>query len=556
MLPASLLKGLRVLVVDDIREMRTRLRDTLAEAQIKDIVVAPDAKRAVEAIRAAPFNLILSDYDLGAGTDGQQLLEYVRQQRLMPPGGLFFIISADSTIDRVASAAEMLPDGYLVKPVVTDQLLLRIEEALARHVALRPMYEAVHAGRFAEGLEHCEHLEKTCSRHRLELLRHTSMCQVALARWDDALQTYRRALNVRGSMTWASLGVARCLLAMGDTDVARQRLHSILKERRYHAGAYELLIELLERTGDVRGALKVATTAAEHIPSAQRGRRQAEVAYLAGELEIADAALTKVARRNANALIHDSRNGALLAQISLERDDPKRAIELIAKELSERPGDPGLQVLAAAIDVQAWTALGMTAEVEAAASRLADLLEVEVESEPRTRLLIAKAALTVGMVEQGLKVLDEAVAAAERLSPAENASARALASKVLVDVDMPERAAELCIDRSQEAAKEAEAAVHTLRTGGFDEAVVKINAALPKAPEHTGVLTAAAEIYLMTMRVKGVRPDLLSQVQAVLQRLRQRGTVDPERLKMMDAYLQKLETTDKVRAVETSEAAS
>jgi len=539
MLTASQLKGLRALVIDDIREMRSMLRDTLAEAQIKDIVLAPDARAAVDAIRSAPFNLILSDYDLGAGTDGQQLLEYLRQERLMPPGGLFFIISADSTIDRVASAAEMLPDGYLVKPVATEQLLTRIEEALARHVELRPMYAAVHDGRFEEGLQQCERFLKAGPRFRIELLRHMSMCQTALGRWDDALLTYRAALKVRSSMTWASIGIARCCVAMGDLDAARQRLTTVLKDRPYHAGAYDLLLELLERTGDLSGALKVATRAAEHIPSAVRSRRQAEIAYLADDLEIADTALTKVVRQTANAITRDSRNSALLAQVSLARGDPKRAMQLIAKEAADLPKDARTQALAAAIDVQAWTALRRPAEAAEAGKRLAKAFDLDAE--PRTRLLIAKAALTAGMTEAGMKVLEEAVRAAERMSSAENASTRALAAKVLADAGMSERATDLTADRSEEAAKEAEGAVRKLRSGLFDEAVERVNAALPKAREHTGVLTAAVEIYLMTMRVKGVRPDLLAQVRSALGRLRARGTADPDRLKRMDAYLIKLE---------------
>jgi hypothetical protein len=121
---------------------------------------------------------------------------------------------------------------------------------------------------------------------------------------------------------------------------------------------------------------------------------------------------------------------------------------------------------------------------------------------------------------------------------------------------MPERAAALSVDRSEEAAKDAEAAVRKLRAGGFDEAVSMVNAALSKARNHTRVLTAAVEIYLMTMRVKGVRPDLLAQVQAALVRLRERGTADPVRLKMMDAYLHKLESAGRAPAVEASEVAS
>ncbi|MCX7228368.1 MAG: response regulator [Burkholderiales bacterium] len=548
MLTANQLKGLRVLVIDGSREMRTMLRETLSEAQIKNIIVAPHASSAVEAIRAEPFNLILSDYDLGSGTDGQQLLEFLRQERLMPPGGLFFIISADSTINRVASAAEMLPDGYLVKPLTSEQLLSRIEEALERHVELRPMYEAVHAGRFAEGLAHCEALERAGSRFRVELMRHISKCQSGLGRWDDALQTYRRALKVRSSMTWASLGVARCCLVMGDIAVARQRLHTILQERPYHAGAYDLLIELCERTGDVNSALKIATRAAEHIPSLLRTRRLAEIAYLAGELETADTALTKVVKQTAKSITRNSRNSALLAQVCLALGDPQRAMHLIAKEVSDWPSDPRTQALAAAIDVQAWTALGRPAEAETAGRRVAASLDIDAE--PRIRLLIAKAALSMGMTEQGLKVLDEAVAAAEQVSSAEGASTRALACKVFVDAGMPERAGELIVDRFAQAEQDAETAVRTLRGGGFDEAIAMVNATLPKARDHTGVLTAAVEVYLMTMRVKGVRPELLAKVQTLLTRLRVRGTADPQKLDMMDSYLRKLETTTAVRVAE------
>ena len=550
MLTANQLKGLRALVIDDIREMRTMLRETLSEAQIKDIIAVPHASAAVEAIRAAPFNLILSDYDLGSGTDGQQLLEFLRQERLMPPGGLFFIISADSTIDRVASAAEMLPDGYLVKPLTSEQLLSRIEEALERHIALRPMYEAVHAGRFAEGLVLCESLERAGSRFRVELMRHISKCQAGLGRWDDALQTYRRALKVRSSMTWASLGVARCCLVMGDIAVARQRLHTILKERPYHAGAYDLLIELFERTGDVTGAFNIATRAAEYIPSSLRTRRLAEIAYLAGELETADIALTKVVKQTANAITRDARNSALLAQVCLALGDPQRAMRLIAKEVSDWPGDPRTQALAAAIDVQAWTALGRPEQAEVAGRRVAASLEIDAE--PRSRLLIAKAAMSMGMTERGLQVLDEAVAAAEQVSSAEGAATRALAWKILVDAGMPERAGELIVDRFAEAEQEAETAVRTLRSGGFDEAIAMVDAALPKARDHTGVLTAAVEVYLMTMRVKGVRPDLLAKVQTLLTRLRERGTADPEKLDMMDTYLRKLESVTAVSVAEPS----
>jgi len=539
MLLASQLTGLRVLVIDDLREMRTMLRATLAEAQIRDVTMVPDARAAVEAIRAARFNLILSDYDLGSGTDGQQLLEYLRRERLLPPGGLYFVISADSTIDKVASVAEMLPDGYLVKPVKTDQLLARIEDALIRQAELRPMYEAVHQARFEDGLGHCTRLEQTGSKHRMELLRHSAICQVALGRCDDALATYRKAHSVRATLSWPRLGIARCCLAMGDFNAARRRLQALLEERPYHAGAYDVLIELLERTGATGEALAVATRAAEHIPSAIRSRRQADLAYLVDDLEVADAALTKVVRQTQRALTRDFSHCALLSQVSLARGDPQRAMKLIEKDAKSRPTDPRVQALSTAVQVQAYSALRMKAEAADAAKALERLLDVPLD--PRSRLLLAKAALTAGMVEAGLRVLDEAVGAAERTSSAESVSARALAAKVLKDADMTDRMAQYASDRTDAAVRKAEAAVKTLRGGGFDQAIAMAGEALPMAPGHTGVLSAAVEVYLMTMRVKGVRPELLAQVRDALARLSARGTLEPQRLAMLEAYLKRLE---------------
>ncbi|MFN9772200.1 MAG: response regulator [Burkholderiales bacterium] len=539
MLSASQLTGLRVLVVDDLREMRAMLRNTLADAQIRDVVMVSDARAAVDAIRAAPFNLILADYDLGMGTDGQQLLEYLRRERLMPPGGLYFLISADSTIDKVASAAEMLPDGYLVKPVNTDQMLSRIEDALVRQAELRPMYGAVHQQRWEDGLVHCARLEPAQARYRMEVLRHAAICQVALGRWDDALVTYRTAHGVRATLTWPRLGIARCCLAMGDLDAARQRLQSILEERPYHAGAYDVLIELLERTGALEDALAVATRAAQHIPSAIRTRRQADLAYLVDDLEVADEALTKVVRHTQRALTRDFAHRALLSQVCLARGDAQRAIKLVEKDAEDRPDDVKVQALATAVQVQAYTALGCKAEAGDAAKSLEGMLDAPLD--PRSRLLVAKAALTAGMVEPGLRVLDEAVQAAERASSAESASVRTLATKVLTDAGMADRAATYAGDRTAVALRKAEGAVKTLRGGGFDAAVAAVGEALTLAPEHTGVLSAAVEVYLMTMRVQGVRPELLAQVHDALARLRARGTVEEKRLAMLDAYLDRLE---------------
>jgi tetratricopeptide (TPR) repeat protein len=327
---------------------------------------------------------------------------------------------------------------------------------------------------------------------------------------------------------------------MGDLDVARQRIDAILRERPYNAAAYDLLLELLQRIGDMEAAKKVAARAAEQIPSATRSRRLGEIAYMVDDLDSAEAALTRVLKQTSKAITRDFSDRALLSQVCLARGEAQRAMKIVEQGAEDRLNDARVQALVAAVDVQGYTQLGWTAQASDSAVALERL--IDTPADPRSRLLIAKGALTAGLTDAGLRVLGEAVQAAERISPATSASARALAAKVLVDAGLPERAVGFTADRAEAAMRQAEAAVKTMRSGGFDQAVEMIGEAMPLASDHTGVLSAAVEVYLMTMRVKGVRSDLLEQVRSVLVRLRARGTADPARLSMMDAYLQKLET--------------
>jgi hypothetical protein len=132
-------------------------------------------------------------------------------------------------------------------------------------------------------------------------------------------------------------------------------------------------------------------------------------------------------------------------------------------------------------------------------------------------------------------------------------SARAAASRLLEDAGMTNEAQEIAADEIALAAGKAEAAVKALRSGAFDQAIELIGQALPAAPLHTGVLLCAVEVYLLAMRVKGLREDWLAQAEDVLGRLRQRGTADAKRLEMIGAYLEKLKAP---RAVVPSSAPS
>ncbi|NTV97462.1 MAG: response regulator, partial [Thiobacillus sp.] len=75
--------SLRTLVVDDIPGMRSALKMTLANFGITRTDVAATAQETIYRLNNGSYDLILADYNLGDGRDGQQLLEELRHRGLI-----------------------------------------------------------------------------------------------------------------------------------------------------------------------------------------------------------------------------------------------------------------------------------------------------------------------------------------------------------------------------------------------------------------------------------------------------------------------------------------
>ncbi len=85
--------------------MRAQLRNMLASIGIDSPQFAVSASMAMRRLRAQPYDLILSEYDLGEGQDGQHLLEDLRQHGIIPPDTVFVMITGERNYERVITPA-------------------------------------------------------------------------------------------------------------------------------------------------------------------------------------------------------------------------------------------------------------------------------------------------------------------------------------------------------------------------------------------------------------------------------------------------------------------
>jgi two-component system chemotaxis response regulator CheY len=122
------LKDKSVLVVDDMKMVRARLKIILQELGTGSVLEAADGKQALESLKAGGIDLVLSDWNMPNMT-GIELLQAMRAQPGMDKIPVIFITSEAQKSNMVQSMLAGVTD-YVVKPFSDDQVKKKILSAL------------------------------------------------------------------------------------------------------------------------------------------------------------------------------------------------------------------------------------------------------------------------------------------------------------------------------------------------------------------------------------------------------------------------------------------
>ncbi len=121
----------RVLVADDDRSVRSALAVNLGKAGW-DVTVVASAEEAIEAMRAAAFDLLLTDVKM-AGVTGLELLAHTR---LHWPEVRVVVMTGHGSVSDAVAAIKAGASDYIIKPIQRDELLLLLDRAMqARAIA-------------------------------------------------------------------------------------------------------------------------------------------------------------------------------------------------------------------------------------------------------------------------------------------------------------------------------------------------------------------------------------------------------------------------------------
>ena len=129
---SSLFAGKNFLIIDDFQGMRSLLREMLKSFGTREIDTVTNGKEAIAFLEKNKYDVVLCDYNLGSGKNGQHILEEAKYRELIGLATAWIIITAEKTADLVFGAAEYMPDDYIIKPVNEATMRSRLEKVLAK----------------------------------------------------------------------------------------------------------------------------------------------------------------------------------------------------------------------------------------------------------------------------------------------------------------------------------------------------------------------------------------------------------------------------------------
>ncbi len=509
------------LIVDDFGDMRSMLRAMLQSIGVAGIQAVASGEEAIHSLEKAHFDIVLCDYNLGPGKDGQQVLEEARYRGLTGLGSLFVMITAENTREMVMGAVEYEPDSYLTKPFTKELLKKRLEKLVARKKNLEAVERAVKQQAFEKAIQLLDQQIAEKPRNLGELTKLQAELCYRAGDYGRAALIYENALAVR-EMPWARLGLGKVLYAEGQLEQARELFQQLLMENEGLTAAYDWLAKTLQAMELPSEAQELLQKAVILSPKAiLRQRSLGELALMNGDGATAEKALSQAVRLGRNSVYKHPAIHASLARAKAENGEETAALKILKQMDREFEGNREAQLYSSMVEGMVQAQLGQDETADACleqAKGLFDKLGIGVS--PELTLEMARTCGRLGDLEGARDMLRIAVSN----NHAEEGFLKEVGA-VIEDLSLDQDAAHFIGEIRSEIVRINNKGVELVRIGDLEEAVALFEEAVGRMPGNQVVNLNAARVLIMRMQERGINSGQLGRTRQYLERVR---AVDPE----------------------------
>ncbi|AWL12057.1 hypothetical protein HMF8227_01583 [Saliniradius amylolyticus] len=301
----------RILIVDDQRPFLIMLRGVMNNLGATNVVIANNGETAVSSCRKEKFDIVIADLHLGSDKkNGFQLLEELRERKLISPSTLFIMVSADSERPVVLGSMEKRPDDFIIKPFSQAQINSRLSKAYQKRQTLLPIYKQISEKNYQAAADLCREFIQHNQKYK-------QYCLMLLVELLWLLNQNEQALSILKSLEksqatplpWVSVALARTYMNQGKLNDAIYAASGILNKRLFAADGLDILAQCYSNREDFEQAIEHIRKAIDTSPlSLKRQFLGCEIARAAGDWTLAkeccQAILSQTKRSVHRSVIH------------------------------------------------------------------------------------------------------------------------------------------------------------------------------------------------------------------------------------------------------------
>jgi tetratricopeptide (TPR) repeat protein len=504
--------GKNYLVVDDFIGIRQLLRDSLRNLGAKNIDQASSGGEAMALLGRIRYDVVLCDYNLGEGKNGQQVLEEARLHNLLLPSSVWMMVSAEKSVESVMGAAEHQPDAYLIKPITEGVLLSRLNRVWHKKQVFKMIDLAYAEKDYLRAAKLCDAQIEVDKVHQIELLRMKANLMLKSGEPEKARAAYEQVLEQR-EYQWARAGLARIRMANGEFEQARQIFQGVIADNRYYIDAYDQLAAAYEHMGQTEEACNILERAARLSPnSVLRQRSLGQVCLKLGNTGMAEKAFRKCITIGEYSVMKSADAYLGLARVCGQKNEIKEALQLLLTVQREFVGDDHIGLRAKITEGMVYHESGDFRRARKAGDELDEMLGMNpARPDTPTCLEMATLLLAVGVKESPAELLCYVIR-----NNHDNALLLDDVQKIFDKARMGEEGIALIRASKKEASDMMNQGVLLWKTGKLPEAVEWMRSARRALPNNLRILFNAAQILLSHMQQLGYDAALAAETTDVL----------------------------------------
>jgi DNA-binding response OmpR family regulator/Tfp pilus assembly protein PilF len=519
------------LVVDDVVSMRASLRNTISTLGGTRIDMAGNGIEAINRLEQRTYDIILCDYDLGSGKDGQQLLEEAKRRKLVKNSTIFMMVTAERSYEKVVSAAELAPDDYLIKPFAGEVLRLRLEHLARKKTYFSPVFALMDAQDYRRAIQVCDELLNSPNQYKIDLMRLKAEICLLLGDYGTAGKLYEQILAIR-EIPWARMGLAKSMYHQNNFGDAVETFKKVTENTPNYMEAYDWLAKSYSAAGNEEAAQRTLMAAAEKSPRMLARRKTlGEIAYRNDDLETAQDSYEAVLEFGKNSALTSPEDYANLSRVFIDQGKCDQAMTVMKDARKTFKNSPESLMHGAVMDSLAHQKSGNTEAAEEALKQAMEHFEACDNKQGSVSLDIARSCFQLGDEETGKKVIQDFIQ-----NNHDDKKIHLHAEDMFRKIGMHDKGKEIITNSSREVIALNNQAVRMAQAGDLRGSVELLMQAVAKFQGNTVIVLNAVHAILAYMQTHGWDEELGKSAKEYLSTVKNQDPDNQKYLMLADLY--------------------